>query len=344
MDHGSNDGDSFRIELADGRKFQFRLYFVDTPETGLFYPDRVNEQAAYFGVSQKDVLKLGHQASDFSKAFLESGTFTVWTEWKDAWGMQKRYAALVYRGKDSLVEQLVAEGLVRIHGFTPMQPWVGVDSITDYHTQLERLEMRARQTHVGGWLRTKELASGGDVRLPVEVQGRTDGDAGIIDLNTASMEDLKSLPGIGPVIADRILQARPFERLEDLLEIKGIGHQLLEALRSKVTLAFPSDLAKTAAFYLANPDEWNGREIELSISELRREPGVSPDGFVKLVAYTSSEGVSGGIIPLYLQADLESDALRYFEMSDAELLLRVRFFPYGGEWVCAYFKKNTELN
>ncbi|TMW62953.1 hypothetical protein Poli38472_005571 [Pythium oligandrum] len=45
----------------------------------------------------------------------------------------------------------------------------------------------------------------------------------MVDINTASEAQLKRLPGIGPVIAQRIIQARPFTSVEQLRDVQGIG-------------------------------------------------------------------------------------------------------------------------
>ena len=64
--------------------------------------------------------------------------------------------------------------------------------------------------------------------------------ARVIDLNTATAADLQTLPGIGPVLAGRIIAYRtrhgPFQRLEDLLEVEGIGPRLLQRLQSAMTV------------------------------------------------------------------------------------------------------------
>ncbi len=56
-----------------------------------------------------------------------------------------------------------------------------------------------------------------------------------LDVNTATAADLEALPGIGPVLAGRIVEHRRthgrFEGLEDLLEVEGVGPRLLERLR-----------------------------------------------------------------------------------------------------------------
>jgi hypothetical protein len=52
-----------------------------------------------------------------------------------------------------------------------------------------------------------------------------------IDVNQASVEDLQALPGVGPVMAARILDARPFQTLDELREVSGIGPRRFAALR-----------------------------------------------------------------------------------------------------------------
>ena len=62
-----------------------------------------------------------------------------------------------------------------------------------------------------------------------------------IDLNAATIKELEELPGVGPVTAQRILDARQksgrFRRIEDLLAIRGISTKRLEALRPYVTVS-----------------------------------------------------------------------------------------------------------
>lgn len=55
-----------------------------------------------------------------------------------------------------------------------------------------------------------------------------------LSLNTATLEELEALPGVGPVLARRILEGRPYGRVEDLLRVRGIGPATLERLRPYV--------------------------------------------------------------------------------------------------------------
>ncbi len=56
-----------------------------------------------------------------------------------------------------------------------------------------------------------------------------------VDINRASPEELTSLPRIGPVLARRIVEGRPYARLEDLLRVRGIGPATLRRLRSRAS-------------------------------------------------------------------------------------------------------------
>ncbi|MBX3143470.1 MAG: ComEA family DNA-binding protein [Trueperaceae bacterium] len=57
-----------------------------------------------------------------------------------------------------------------------------------------------------------------------------------VSVNSGSLADLDGLPGIGPVMARRIVAHRPYSRVEDLLKVPGIGQKTLERLRALVTL------------------------------------------------------------------------------------------------------------
>ena len=60
-----------------------------------------------------------------------------------------------------------------------------------------------------------------------------------VDVNTASREELKRLPGIGETLADAIVREReehgPFAAPEDLLRVPGIGEKRLAAIRDQIS-------------------------------------------------------------------------------------------------------------
>jgi competence protein ComEA len=62
---------------------------------------------------------------------------------------------------------------------------------------------------------------------------------GRIDINTATLAELRTLPNIGPVLGQNIITERekkPFANVEDLRRVSGIGPKRLEALRELVTV------------------------------------------------------------------------------------------------------------
>jgi competence protein ComEA len=64
--------------------------------------------------------------------------------------------------------------------------------------------------------------------------------SGPININTASPEELDLLPGIGPAIAQRIVEYRttngPFRSIEEIKQVSGIGDKLFEKIRDLITV------------------------------------------------------------------------------------------------------------
>ncbi|HRY61657.1 MAG TPA: helix-hairpin-helix domain-containing protein, partial [Candidatus Fermentibacter sp.] len=62
----------------------------------------------------------------------------------------------------------------------------------------------------------------------------------VIDINTAGVDDLCSLPGIGPARAEAIVAYRlehgPFTSVERIMDVPGIGPSLFEGMRSRLAV------------------------------------------------------------------------------------------------------------
>lgn len=59
-------------------------------------------------------------------------------------------------------------------------------------------------------------------------------DGQTLDLNRASAAELELLPRIGPALARRVVEARPFASVDELVRVRGIGPRTLETLRGLV--------------------------------------------------------------------------------------------------------------
>ncbi|KGM08788.1 ABC transporter substrate-binding protein, partial [Cellulomonas bogoriensis 69B4 = DSM 16987] len=95
----------------------------------------------------------------------------------------------------------------------------------------------------------REVLDGEQLRVPVpgevvepgpEVAGPGAPVSGtLVDVNRADVSVLETLPGIGPVMAARIVEhrtARPFTSVDELIEVTGIGPKVLAGIRDLVTV------------------------------------------------------------------------------------------------------------
>lgn len=239
------DGDSFLVRFTEPssgtlRQEVFRLYGVDCMETRTTLESdrrRLLEQARHFGVENPSrLIAEGQTATKFVQSVL-THPFTVHTGFALAMGRSKkpRYYAFITTSEGAdLGELLVAKGLARAKGIIRQR--ADGTSQEEYAARLVDLELTAAMDRVGIWklsnsarlaeLRAqkrqedRELSA---IRPPETTQP--------LDINTATQADLEGLPGIGPVLAARILQHRPYQSLDDLEKVKGLS----ASTREKIT-------------------------------------------------------------------------------------------------------------
>lgn len=224
------DGDSFRVSHR-GREYIFRLYFVDAPETDASFPETVRDQAAYLGIRREDIPRAGQVAARFTRDTLTGQEFTVITRWRNAGGrssLARFYAVVLVNGKN-LAEELVAQGHARIYGLRAN--WPDGPRSTTFINQLRNRELTAREQKRGGWDETKfPRTSGAAQATPVATNTPAAAPPALVDINSASFEELQKLPGIGPVLAERIMAHRPYQNAADLEKVPGIGPVMVRRL------------------------------------------------------------------------------------------------------------------
>jgi endonuclease YncB( thermonuclease family) len=179
VDNPANDGDSFHVKWVKpgfARTYLFRLYWVDTPESDNSLPDRVKEQAAYWGITEAEVVKLGKEATRFTERFLKNG-FSVHSKLEDARGRSAKdrdYGIAMVGDKDLAIE-LVANGLARIHGFQELPP--EFPSLKIYQMRMRAAEAQAKQQRLGAWALTGQATRSPFQAPPTPVAAPTPGAA-----------------------------------------------------------------------------------------------------------------------------------------------------------------------
>ncbi|MGH7447980.1 MAG: ComEA family DNA-binding protein, partial [Longimicrobiales bacterium] len=169
---------------------------------------------------------------------------------------------------------------------------------------------------------------------PAASRGAASGQKTSLDPNTATAAELDRLPGIGPVLAARIVEERtrgPFTTVEDLTRVPGIGAALATRLAGQVSLPAGPARSKTTVAGGLTPGaeahlEGSGRPAaeppdlnHISSADLQKVRGVGPSLAGRLIArrdslrrFTSWDQVDevAGVGPALLSRLKESLVLR----------------------------------
>jgi competence protein ComEA len=240
------DGDSFAVKLPDGREIVLRLYYVDCNETSALTETdqrRVRDQSSYFGIDDHLVtLGFGRRAADEVKKLL-SEPFTVHTAFASAPGRSAKprtYGFVALPDGRDLGEVLVGEGLARSYGVRRNTPdGLNADAA---EAKMDDLELGAAIARRGIWSKTdpqRLVALREDRRAEErELQEAFGAAAGqSIDPNTATVDEIMLLPGVGEVLAERIVEGRPYKSVEDLRRVPGIGPKTFAELKDSLQIA-----------------------------------------------------------------------------------------------------------
>ncbi|MFP4493440.1 MAG: helix-hairpin-helix domain-containing protein [Puniceicoccaceae bacterium] len=249
-----NDGDSFLVELPTGEQVTVRLYEADCIEKHVSDESqarRLRAQRRYFGISdyggspESSIAKakeLGEAADQFTRNALDK-PFSIHTSHADARGApgnDRIYAFVFTSDNRSLAAELVRNGLARAHGVYRRTP----DDLhrDEAEERMEDLELLAAGSRRGVWAFTdwealpeeRMVERLGDPELRASIDrppAVTEADP--INVNTAPSAELERLPGVGPVIAGRIIEERersPFQSAGDLGRVRGIGPESIETI------------------------------------------------------------------------------------------------------------------
>jgi competence protein ComEA len=255
------DGDSFPVRTPDGAVHTVRLYGADCLEEhvgGETDARRLRAQRRYFGITAargdaaasialaKD---LARQATVETRRLL-ARPFTIHTSYADARGdgRHKRiYAFVIDAAGRDVAAQLVSAGLARAYGVG--RTTLAGDSAEEYRETLADLELQAAQRGAGIWAHTDWHALPAERRrereevreLAVAVDGAGPPPGFVVEINSASRQDLMRLPKVGETLANRIIERRPYRRLTDLLEVDGIGPATYRELKPLLRIEPPAE-------------------------------------------------------------------------------------------------------
>jgi DNA uptake protein ComE-like DNA-binding protein len=260
----ANDGDSFHVS-AGGKEYLFRLYLVDAPETDEMIPRRLIDQAKYFSITVPQAIEVGRVAKDFTQEKLSRPftVFTHMSDAMGQSRLERFYAFVETKEGD-LGEQLVRNGLARSYGFKAAPPGltssrIEVEKLQQFEDEAKRDKIGAWGVNAGrlnahaqtpsafssfvadGKTRSRSAPPDSSAIFPIAKpaasitrnssvatngsHGKKKTPFGNIDINAATEKELTTIPGIGHVMAARIIAARPFRSADDLKRVSGIGEK-----------------------------------------------------------------------------------------------------------------------
>jgi comEA protein len=97
------------------------------------------------------------------------------------------------------------------------------------------------------WALAAPRAEAQEKKTPVQAQTPAQAKKSQVDVNSADLKTLETLPGVGPATAQRIIEGRPYKTLADLGKVKGLSKAKLDAIKDDLVfgaaMAPPKDAA-----------------------------------------------------------------------------------------------------
>jgi competence protein ComEA len=109
----------------------------------------------------------------------------------------------------------------------------------------------------------------------------------LVDVNSADVKTLETLPGIGSTLADRIVAGRPYHSVDDLAKVKGLSKSKINGIQDKITFGTGTTTTKksttksskkTTTPETSATDTGSTKTRSSTASEPSRSKAVSPTG------------------------------------------------------------------
>ena len=120
-----------------------------------------------------------------------------------------------------------------------------------------------------------------------------------VNVNTADLATLETLPGVGPTVAQRIIDGRPYHSMSDLEKVKGLGKAKADALAGQITFDSTSAATKakstkgTPSASSAKPSTTANGRVNINTADataLETLPRVGPATAQKIIDWRTRNG------------------------------------------------------
>jgi competence ComEA-like helix-hairpin-helix protein len=135
-----------------------------------------------------------------------------------------------------------------------------------------------------------------------------------IDINTASLEELQEIIWVGPVMAQKIMDARPFYSLDDLTKVNGIGEKRLKdikeeglawvAEREKPAIEINSSSANIVSSIAPQEEDDEEEKVESDSAAADRQAPEASAASLQLFLTALSMAIFSGTVIIFLKKKL----------------------------------------